>query len=285
MTSDVRVYLDTSAFSSLWGHRAFSDRELLRLRRRMTSPLFLRRPSLCIGVALLDELSHAHEKGPVAVSRLREQVELLQSCRPTMALAPDDAILAEIHGGSPLAEYWRIEELLNRVVDDPAIVAAERAMMRRRMRSWYDREVSRKDGLLKQFAQNEVGPATARWGRTLAEHVDDWARDELRKMVRRWKLPSNEASWPAPSSIPTLWNLMGFKLARLSLVHRDGRAIRENDLIDRDHWGFAAHTDVFVSEDRIHREITSLCPPPRPKVTDFETWARDLLADPESAPS
>src|SRR5664280_1926476 len=123
MVLEEKHYLDTSAFLRLWpplnpsGGQAgieFSERELLRIRRRLLSPMFLRRPVIVIGIPLLTEIAAAHENEDHRVaSRLSDQVEFLKKCRPLAPLGFLDCIRAEIEADSP----WVHTRVLDSVLD------------------------------------------------------------------------------------------------------------------------------------------------------------------------
>lgn len=286
-TPPTRVYFDTSAFSALWKPTStIPERTLLRVRRRMVSPLWDRQPVVIISVTLLDELAAAHEGGPEVVARLRENVEFLAGCGCRMPLAPDGSVKAEIQGRQGLwADPDELGRLLEKVVEDRALIADERRPFAGRKDDWLRGEKQAKDRLLAELGgQAGIGRMITGWFRNREAHVEDWCRDDMRKNASAWGLPADEAQWPDPRKIRTLWAFTSYKLARLVLLHQaqvrkdhTEKKLDQNDLPDQDHYVFTAHADVLVSEDRRFREIADLCPAPKPRVMSLAEWVAEVL--------
>jgi hypothetical protein len=74
-----------------------------------------------------------------------------------------------------------------------------------------------------------------------------------------------------------VWAHASYQVARIYLVNRDGRRIDGNDYPDWRHFVAAAYADELVVNDRRFAEIVNHCPPPKPSVVTFETWARDVV--------
>lgn len=278
-----RIYFDTSAFSALWkASPAVPERVLLCVRLRMVSSQLEKRPVVIISVTLLNELAAAHEQGPEAVNHLREQMQFLAGCGCRMPLSHDACVKAEVQGrqGS-WADPAELRRLLGKVIEDRALVAAERNQFAGRKDTWLDGEQSARDRLLAELGdQGAIGKMGIDWCRNLEFNVEDWCRDDMRRNASLWGLPSDEADWPGPRTLRTLWAYVSYKLARIALVHRDGRRLHENDLADHQHYFFAAHADVLVSEDRRFREIAALCPPPKPRVVTLAEWVAEVIGAP-----
>lgn len=91
--------------------------------------------------------------------------------------------------------------------------------------------------------------------------VEDWAKDYLRHdHAAKARLLHAEDEWPNPRSLPSLWNFISYRLARLNQTLSDGRKIDRGDFYDAHHYAKGHYYDVLVTGDRRLRETAALIP-------------------------
>ncbi len=290
MAHTTKHYLDTSAFLRLWPPLKppfsgtppkFSTRELLRIRRRLVSSMFVRRPRIVIGIPLLDEIAATHESDdPRAVARLSDQIEFLKKCHPLASLGFTDSVRAEIDGTSPWATSKELNAALDVVDNGGDFIIGVREQFKDHREKWY-KDIK---GVQARFLADAAKRADLhRLGKDLEQNlpneVQDFCQQLLRMTVRDCGLPPDEEKWPDPRSIPSLWAFAGYHETRTCLVLQRGWKPDPNDSADGQHYICAAHADILVSCDDRFLDIARTCPPPRPKPMHFEEWAREILSD------
>lgn len=270
-----RVYLDKNALSDLW--RRGDDATLHRARARLTSPYFSRRPILVVSMTTATELLRIR-----ASSRYEQEVNLLRRAETVWLRDMCDRVEAEVDAFLGRAQRVDIYELPDRVfkmldqaradgpvrrsvVDDHQRITNQYALREERNRAAFDAQLSGPNTIRKELLGD------------LPEQVRSWARDYLRQSRRRLRLPTNEADWPDPSELPTVWAYYSFALARLALVVGDRRRIDGNDRHDAEHYAAAAYADDLVTSDARFLEYARLCPPPHPRVVSFDDWVREVV--------
>jgi len=275
------VYFDTSAFSNLWQSPGFSEIELRRVRRRMCSQLFARRPVMLIGPKIITEMA-AFEGRPL----FRKELEYLRSL-PTALYARSqfERMKAEVAGFSTgvAANVFLSPEEASAILDGasryPHLWQDERDQLARNKSVFTQSEIIARRAILANAGeQAAVAGRVKAWFADPNAVVTDWARTIMRKFRLELGLPSKEEAWPAPSSLPTVWAYAAYMVARIFLVNRDGRKIDENDFADWSHYTAAAHADQLVTDDGRFNAIVQCCPAPKPQAVSFKQWASGILA-------
>lgn len=219
----------------------------------------------------------------LAGSRYQQEVDLLRRAETEWLRDMRDRIQAEVDTflgrptradvHVPAPEVFSVLDrvradarLTESLVDDHLRITSQYAAQERRNRAAFDAQVARPNSVRSELLGD------------VAAQVRSWAKDELVKSRRRWGLPDNEADWPDPSDLPTIWAYYSFVLARMALVVGDGRRIDGNDRHDAEHYAAAAYADDLVTSDRRFIEYASYCPPPKPRVLPFDDWVREVVA-------
>lgn len=274
--SSRRVYLDKNSLSDLW--RRGDKAALRRVRTRLTSPHFSRRPILILSMTTATELLRIHVS-----SRYEQEVDLLRRAETEWLRDMRDRAQVEVDtflGRTPRVDMYedpkRVVQMLDQarvegrvrksLVDDHLRITSQYAAQERRNRAAFDAQVARPNSVRSELLGD------------VAAQVRSWAGDYLRKSRQLLRLPRNEADWPDPSDLPTIWAYYSFVLARMALVVGDGRRIDGNDRHDAEHYAAAAYADDLVTSDRRFIEYASYCPPPKPRVLPFDDWVREVVA-------
>jgi hypothetical protein len=281
------VYLDKNALSDLFGRPGFTARELLRIRRRLCSPYFKRRPRIILGQWLVAEMAPMREDIAIrarAIRRFEREQRFLEALpKPLVLRGPTDLmreeVSAAINGTVPklfLSDQggisfdgdwgpaWRQEFRLLRA-GDRAFIAHETAAQADVAERWPARDVRARE-LKRWFAQPD-------------EVVERWTLRAMRNRRRELGLSRHERLWPKPQMLRTLWAHPAIRIARIYLVNRDGRRTSEGDRADWCHSAAAVQADVFVTTDGRLRDYAAHCPPPKPQLVSFDVWARQLLGE------
>lgn len=281
------VYLDKNALTDLFTRLGFTARELLRIRRRLCSPYFERRPRVIIGQWLVAEMAPMREDITIrarARHRFEQERRFLEALpKPLVLRGPTELmreeVLAAIEGTVPnlflsddggisfdddWGPAWREEFRLLRT-GDRAFIAHETAAQADVAAHWPARDVRARE-LKRWFAQPD-------------EVVERWTLRAMRNRRRELGLSRHERLWPKPQMLRTLWAHTAFRIARIYLVNRDGRRTSEGDLADWCHYAAAVQADEFVTTDGRLTAYAAHCPSPKPQLVSFDVWARQLLGE------
>lgn len=280
------TYLDKNALSNLWRCPNLPEQQLVRARRRLTSPLF-NGPTIVVEAALLKELANA------PVERKRQELEFLASL-PRCRVLKDfpQRLRAEVRAHAD--RRGAAVDLRANPADvyfDDHEVSLLFAYLRDRQPGWtelLDSLIEFKEmsiaadeavrlGMLAEFGnQKAVGRHAAQWLAGVEGSTAHWALWYLEQRASQLGLPAEKREWPRPQELPTLWAHFAYSVTRLFLVLRDGRAIDPNDVADKGHYAAAAYCDSLVVDDRKFRGIISQCPGPKPRVLTFVEWLQAI---------
>lgn len=254
-------YLDNSALARLW--ESGVDRKFVSDR------LILKRSLLLIGPPSIAEMSAAlvtrHE------IELLERISFIESCPTKMPLSIGPCIDAEFRG-RPIFETEDCLRLsLSAVCDLAHVVRMRQALNGDKLR-WKELVVSsRQDIPFDEPGQERRDMHT--WFPELPQLVDDWCHQMMSKNISTWGL---ENRLPDPRKVPTFWAIASYLISSEVLDLSIGRKADGNDLLDMHHYVTAAHSDVFVTEDKHLRRVVDLCPPPKPTVMGAMEWVHSL---------
>ena len=226
-----KVYLDKGALSELWKSPEFSSRDLLRIRRRLCSGTFERRPRVVLGPQVLSELANM-----VGRQQFNDELFFLRSIPDYLYLkAVRGRVAAEIaratgDDSTPWLSADEAESLLFAATNDPAMWAAERKRLATDKRNFGRRKRKGRAAFqLTHPTRKLQGQAAKLFYSEPVEMVEHWVIEQLRRNRFLLKLPPNENDWPSPKSLPTIWGVAAYHSARDYLVMRDGRSLDEND--------------------------------------------------------
>jgi hypothetical protein len=273
------VYFDKSAFSELWRSKSFAHRDLLRIRRRLCSSWFERRPRVVVGPKLISELAPLRGKeqfwseiellktlpDPLYLTDVPERVALEIAAHATGASAdvflPRERLLRALNGPVPM---WNAE--LIRLGTDRSYLATKDSAARDALVAW----ARGSQGLLHAEAQ--------RWFADPVAKVQEHGRTLLRDVwQQRLRLTDAWIACCEPSRLPTIWGIAAYRTSQIFLATRDGRRVDKNDATDWLHYAGAMYADEFVVQDGRFRAIVDAAPRPKPKAMTFEDWAAQVL--------
>jgi hypothetical protein len=277
-------YLDTNAIRYLFRLSDWSPQQLADVRRRLLHGSRTGRVVVLGSLAIFEELASLAEHG----RRYRSRAAYAWNLLGKRVLAdPRELLQREIRLRRPLRGSERfITPTLRRNL---AEALKDRALMQnvsRDVRQWAHqlykerpqvREKARARIKAALTPRETVQGAYRRWFREHPSEVDDWARDFMRAQRETLGLGHDEADWPNPRSIPSLWSFFAFATARIYLVDGEGRAIKRGDPQDIFHYTAAAYADVLVTDDGPMRETCGLIPTTRFELQWFEEFVRDTL--------
>jgi hypothetical protein len=275
-----KVYLDKNAFSLLWKCKRIPDRDLLRLRRRLCSRQYASRPNLVLSQWLLREMAPRLEHHQVE-RQISLELDFLASVPSFLLLkAPLDVITSEVHGaltgGSAdvfFDEGWEFPlDVVDTWTSELQGLRADGSVFESHARQ----AVERIHGIFP-----DRGALAKRFTKELNDDPDlavtNTALRTMRESWQRLGLPKDEALWPAPKALPSVWARAAFSTVFAQLSTRDQRKPKANDFLDWCHFIAAAHADDFVTNDSWTRRVAASCPPPKPGVVSFEEWAERVL--------
>jgi hypothetical protein len=218
--------------------------------------------------------------GPQAprLAGVAEQIEFLRKCRPGSLLPLRECIRAEIGRESTMLQAEQLEESFHGVTRGGPVLADLRAQFRRNKGEWRA-DAGRLHAVLPRNPEgrSELHRLGKDWEQRLPSRVEAGCRQLMRMNAKDWGLPPDEAMWPDPNEIPSLWAFEAYHATRWCLTFQKGWKLDPNDSADGQHFICAAHADILVSHDDRFLAIARACPPPRPEPMHFVEWARGIL--------
>lgn len=279
LQTETLVYLDKGALSELWRSGEFSEQELTRVRRRLCSKWFKRRPKVLIGPVVISELAplEGHRQFEAEIGLLRQLPDpRLLKPRPELIRAE----VARFYGQTeePWLDGAMAEAVLGPVAALPEMWAAERQQLITSKEAYRHRQDRlQADMALRTPDRAAQVKAAKEFFAEPEKVVSDWVKFVLRDNVKDLGLPANEDEWPPANRLPTVWAFAGYAVARLYLQMHDGRKVDPNDHPDSLHYMSAIYADELVLTDRKFERTIELCPSPKPRVRRFKDWCEDLL--------
>lgn len=282
------VYLDTNAASNLFRPGAADDVRVRAAELLLDDARGGRSP-IVFSVAILDELAAVakHDRG--LFDRITGFLWLGEThlLRSTYDLAH-----LEVAARRRLVDRERFESRdirrdVRRWYGQSAFLAERAADVRRQTEEFKREEEARRADVRRQVAaspqiRRSIAVESRDWWTTAEQRIDEWVRESWAADAKDYGLPPDAESWPQPSSIPTVWGMFAFKMARMHLNIGENRRVDGSDFHDAHHYVAASYAEVLVTDDARFRQTCELIPTTRFQVIGLEEFVRGVVSSPTS---
>jgi len=274
-----RIYFDKSSFSQLWRDSRFDKRQLKRVRSRLSSNYFARRPKVVVGPSLISEIAPLRGS-----SQFDLEIEFLQILPDAICLKPMiERIQDEVEawrGGYPPEPFMPNGALGAMLASPEELWKAERLQAQANQETFHEEDSVAQREMTKALPDaKERSELLKRWAENREEVVAEWAGDYMKRNATQFGLSAiaTESAWPQPQDLRTVWGFASYRVAHIFVQLRDNRKNDGNDLVDWGHYMVAMYADLLVVDDSKFTEIVKNCPSPAPLATTFQQWAKEFL--------
>jgi hypothetical protein len=281
-------YLDTNVIFDLWRDQTLTDLQKATLRAKVLKAHHSGANKIALSSSTMVELT-CRVGNPYPYQH-KQCVEFLAKLKPLVLNDPINLIQEEIKACIDTRYPRRYVGGLNLRTLIKAGIIEESQRSRNRFEADFRvnaEETSRR--LVEYLAESGNSLQDFRNG------IDSWnipgfvsgmCLRYLKRDQRVLGLPENESVWPYPTSLPTLWALESYLVARLAVINPNPGQTRDNDVFDCRHYCSAIHANYLVTNDdtdgRGLISIVNLCPPPKPQVISSHEWASLYEASPST---
>ena len=279
------TYLDTNAVSDLsrWRERATHIEGVEAVRRDLCSCAAKR--TIALGQWVFSEMA-GFESGDRRTNFLSdlafvEEVQFLHVFRSSGDMMQRE-VVAFFNGDhvDPV-----ISKVLPATIEDPTLWAEER----RQLAELKDEYLRWEDGAEQRIdewhpdREDRARKLAAEWEQDAHGIVARWVKNQMRENRESLGLPAEEALWPAPERLPTLWCNWAYRITRdvrkdvsLHSKQRRGSERRGSHAVDWCHFMTSAHAHEFVTSDDNFLEIAMAAPGPKPEILSLADWIARL---------
>lgn len=276
------TYLDTNAASNLFRPGAADD-----VRVRAADMLIdeARGGSrIAFSVAILDELAAVakHDRG--LFDRITGFLWLGEDrlLRSTYDLAHlEVAARRRLVDREPF-ESRDVRRDVRRWYGQGAFLAERAADVRRQTEEFKREEEARRADVRRQVAaspqiRRPIAVESRDWWATAEQRIGEWVRESWKTDARDYGLSEDPASWPQPWTIPTVWGMFAFKMARMHLNIGENRRVDGSDFHDAHHYVAASYAEVLVTDDARFRQTCELIPTTPFRVVGLDEFVRSVV--------
>jgi len=288
MSATGLVYLDTNAASNLFRLGAADDVRVRAAGLLLDDARGGRSP-VAFSVAILDELAAVAKHDRALFDRITGflwlgEEHLLHSTYDLAHL--EVAARRRLVDREPF-QSRAVRRDVRRWYGKSTFLAQRAADMRRQTEEFKREEEARRADVRREVVaspniRRPIAVESRDWWAAAEQRIDEWVRESWATDAKDYGLPADAESWPQPSTIPTVWGMFAFKMARMHLNIGENRRVDGSDFHDAHHYVAASYAKVLVTDDARFRQTCELIPTTQFGVIGLDEFVRDVVSSPTS---